>query len=87
MDMYIPQYLVAVPLFAFLGFGISFILNMILKTTWLPMALYVILVGVIVFRMESIKTGDWLMLFIGLIGIGIGSWAIQYLRKKGYRMF
>lgn len=87
MDMSFPQYFVAIPLFAFLGFGISFILNMILKTTWLPMALYVILVGVIVFQMESIRNGDWLMLTIGLVGVGIGSWAIQFLRKKGYRMF
>ncbi|MDR6226319.1 YuiB family protein [Desmospora profundinema] len=83
----LPQYLISIPLFAFLAFGISFILNMILKTTWLPVILYVGLVGVLIFRMEQLKNGDYLMLTVGLIGILIGSWVIQYLRKQGYRMF
>ncbi|MDA8353738.1 MAG: YuiB family protein [Firmicutes bacterium] len=84
--MSLPQIIISVPLFGFMGFGISFILNMILKTTWFPLILYA---GVLIycFLNFDLKGGDYLMLSIGLAGILGGAWAIQTLRKKGYRMF
>lgn len=84
--MSLPQYIIGVPLFGFLGFGISFILNMILKTTWLPFILYLGLLGYYLFTFH-LKSGDYLMLTVGLLGIVGGGLTIRYLRKKGYRMF
>ncbi|PTX59146.1 YuiB-like putative membrane protein [Melghirimyces profundicolus] len=84
--MSLPQILIGVPLFGFLGFGISFILNMILKTTWLPFVLYLGLLGYYFFTFD-LKGGDYLMLTVGMIGILGGAWTIRVLRQKGYRMF
>lgn len=84
--MSLPEYLIGVPLFGFLGFGISFILNMILKTKWLPAILYLGLLAYYLFTF-NLKNGDYLMLTVGLAGIVGGGLTIQHLRKKGYRMF
>jgi len=40
----LPQVIISIPLFLVLLFGIGFILNMILKTTWLPSYLYAALI-------------------------------------------
>ncbi|MFC4076002.1 YuiB family protein [Salinithrix halophila] len=85
--MSLPQIVVAVLLFTFMGFGISFILNMILKTTWVPLVLYAGLLTYYFVTMGVLKSGDYLMLAMGLIGILAGSWTIRYLRVNGYRMF
>ncbi|SMO82616.1 YuiB family protein [Melghirimyces algeriensis] len=86
MNMGLVQYVIGVPLFAFLAFGISFILNMILKTTWLPLILYLGLLGYCFYSFDM-KSGDYLMLSVGMIGIIGGAWTIRFMRKKGYRMF
>ncbi|OYD07185.1 YuiB family protein [Paludifilum halophilum] len=85
--MSLPQFIISIPLFAFLAFGISFILNMILKTTWLPTVLYIGLLVYFFITKGVLKGGDYLMLTIGLIGILVGGWTIRTLRVKGYRMF
>jgi hypothetical protein len=87
VTMSLPQYLIGIPLFAFMGFGISFILNMILKTTWLPVVLYAGVLAYFFVTMGELKNGDYLMLFTGMFGIALGGWTIHTLRVKGYRMF
>lgn len=85
--MSLPHWIIAIPLFAFLAFGISFILNMILKTTWLPVVLYAGLLTYFFVTKGMLGNGDYLMLSVGLLGIALGGWTIRHLRHKGYRMF
>lgn len=84
--MSLPEYVIGIPLFGFLGFGISFILNMILKTKWLPAILYLGLLAYYLITFD-LKNGDYLMLTVGLAGIVGGGLTIHHLRKKGYQMF
>lgn len=81
------QFLISIILFFVLFFGIGFILNMILKTTWLPLVIYLGLVVYLLIRIQSPLLVDISILCAGLIGTGGSGWTIQYLRKKGYRMF
>lgn len=95
----IIQETVGTLLFFVLFFGIGFILNMLIKTTWMPTWLYVFIViplAVWYFWDSSIDVGDNLIRFavIGMLPIlaGIGGaftsgWAIRALRRGGYKMF
>ncbi|GED71240.1 putative membrane protein YuiB [Brevibacillus reuszeri] len=86
--MSLLQFMVSIVLFTVLGFGIGFILNMILKTTWLPVIIAVgVVVGALVY--QKIVPGIWdsLILGCGMIGTVASGWTIHTLRKKGYRMF
>lgn len=95
----ILQEIVGTLLFFVLFFGIGFILNMLIKTTWFPVGLYVIIViplAVWYFWDPEINVGDNLLRFavVGLLPIlaGIGGavtsgWAIRALRRGGYKMF
>lgn len=83
----LPQFIISIPLFFVLFFGIGFILNMILKTTWLPVILYLALVVILLIRLNTYHWVDLAVLVTGLIGAGISGWTIQTLRVKGYRMF
>ncbi|SFS42948.1 YuiB family protein [Marininema halotolerans] len=85
--MNVLQLIIAIPLFTFMGFGISFILNMILKTTWVPLVLYAGLLAYFFITKGMLLGGDYLMLTMGLLGILSGGWTIRYLRVNGYRMF
>lgn len=89
--MSLPQVMISIPLFLVLLFGIGFILNMILKTTWLPSILYAaLIIGLAVYMfMESggLKPVDWIILSAGMIGALLSGWTIKMLRAKGYRMF
>lgn len=86
--MSLPQLILSIPLFLILMFGIGFILNMILKTTWLPLGLYLILVVILWFYYGTFKGGDLLVLVGGgLSGAFLSGWTIKILRSKGYRMF
>ncbi|OUM97485.1 MAG: hypothetical protein A9Z00_09375 [Thermobacillus sp. ZCTH02-B1] len=93
------QLLVLVPLFFVLFFGIGFILNMLVKTTWMPVWLFVL----IVIPFEVLRTWDrsesfaahltgyaWTDITVGLAGL-VGAyasgWAIRKLRRSGYKMF
>ncbi|ATO48836.1 YuiB family protein [Brevibacillus laterosporus] len=83
--------IISVVLFSILGFGIGFILNMLLKTTWLPFALTIGLIGYVVISLIVKDTPpsiwDYLVLYAGIVGTFASGWTIQILRKKGYRMF
>lgn len=86
--MSLLQFMVSIVLFTVLGFGIGFILNMILRTTWLPVIIAVgVVVGALVY--QKIVPGFWdaLILGCGMLGTVSSGWTIHTLRKKGYRMF
>ncbi len=93
--------LVQVPVLMLLSmvlfFGIGFILNMLLKTTWLPLGgFFVLLIGVSIARgglsatLEYVSEWTWvdyIPVVSGLLGVVLSSWAIRTLRMKGFRMF
>jgi hypothetical protein len=87
----LPQVIISIPLFLVLLFGIGFILNMILKTTWLPSILYAMLIiGMAVYMFVErggLKLVEWIILSAGMIGALLSGWTIKLLRAKGYRMF
>lgn len=83
----LPQFMISIVLFFVLFFGIGFILNMILKTTWFPLILYLGVVVYLLIRIQTPLVVDLAILCAGLIGAGGSGWTIQYLRKKGYKMF
>jgi hypothetical protein len=86
--MSLPQLIISIPLLFVLFFGMGFILNMILKTTWLPL---VIFLGVVLYvgrGVTDIFTVVNMVLFLsGLTGAITGIWTIRTLRVKGYGMF
>nr|WP_139490992.1 YuiB family protein [Brevibacillus dissolubilis] len=83
--------LISVVLFAVLGFGIGFIINMILKTTWLPLLVTLGLVAYILFDLFGAGkipgVADVVILIFGLLGTVASGVTIRMLRQKGYRMF
>ncbi len=81
------QVIVSIIMFFVLCFGVGFILNMILKTTWLPLILYLIIAVILLFRLEEYLLPDIAVLISGLFGAIGGGWTIQALRAKGYKMF
>lgn len=86
--MNLMQFMVSIVLFSVLGFGIGFILNMILKTTWLPVIIAVgVVAGALVYQNIIPGMWDWLILGCGMAGTVASGWTIQTLRQKGYRMF
>ncbi|MGE5701684.1 MAG: YuiB family protein [Clostridia bacterium] len=86
--MHIIQFLISIVLFTALAFGIGFILNMVLRTTWLPVVVSVgVVVGALVYKGIVPGIFDVIILAFGLAGSVMSGWTIQLLRKKGYRMF
>lgn len=83
----LPQFVISIVLFFVLLFGIGFILNMILKTTWVPLVIYLGVVIYLLIDLQSPHIADFTILGAGLIGAGGSGWTIQTLRTKGYRMF
>jgi hypothetical protein len=83
----IAQFIISIPLFLFLAFGIGFILNMLLKTTWLPLIIYVLLIAYLMIRMGKLQFVDYTILSFGLIGAILSGVIVRILRTKGYRMF
>ncbi|MGV3488938.1 MAG: YuiB family protein [Tuberibacillus sp.] len=53
MPMSLPQLLLSILLFAVLFFGIGFIVNMLMKTTWLVPILYPIIVIIMIDKMPT----------------------------------
>jgi Putative membrane protein len=84
----LPQLIISIPLLFVLFFGIGFILNMILKTTWLPLVVYL---GIVIYIFRGIHhiftVVNAVLFFSGLAGAIGGIWTIKTLRAKGYRMF
>ncbi len=96
MEINAIQIIIAILLIFVLFFGISFILNMLLKTTWFPIYLYIAgMIALLIFWdkeswgtfLLEFKLVDYVYFFTGIIGIIIGGKAIQMLRKQGYKMF
>jgi hypothetical protein len=85
--MNIAQLLISIPLFLVLAFGIGFILNMLIKTTWLPLVVYVLLIGYLIFQLKNLLMVDYIVLTSGLVGAILSGVTIRFLRAKGYRMF
>jgi hypothetical protein len=87
----IAQFIIGIPLFIVLLFGIGFIFNMLIKTTWMPTFLYICLViGTVIYLFMNHRTphmADYVMLTSGLLGAISSGWTIKMLRTKGYRMF
>lgn len=83
----IYQFIVSLPLFFVLTFGLGFIINMIVKTTWAPSYLFVIIVAFFVYRSGGMNGLDATILLFGLIGVIVSGVVMKMLRKRGYRMF
>lgn len=87
MQVNIYQFIVSLPLFLVLAFGLGFILNMIVKTTWMPIYIYIVVVAFLVYRSGTMNALDAVVLAFGLIGVVTSGIVIRLLRRKGFRMF
>ncbi|WP_126428420.1 YuiB family protein [Brevibacillus marinus] len=86
--MNIIQFAISLILFAVLAFGIGFIINMILRTTWLPVVLALgVIIGTLVYQGIVPNIFDTIILLFGVLGSVLSGWTIRLLRQKGYRMF
>lgn len=79
-------------------YGLGFILNMLMKTTWLPIYVYLAVVLIIIFSfwdrtgslfayLQGVSFSDIIPFFGGLAGAILSGYTIRYLRVKGYQMF
>lgn len=86
-------------LFFVMMFGIGFILNMLMKTTWFPSYIFIIVIlPIVVYSLwdhtqpmgaylQSFHLVDYLTAVAGLAGAILSGWTIQKLRLGGYKMF
>lgn len=94
------QVIIATLLFGVMAFGIGFIANMLIKTTWFPAYVTIILLIVMAFWAPWSGDNDKLIDnitkysfvdFIPIIGCIIGAilsgYTIKALRRGGYKMF
>ncbi|QMV40882.1 YuiB family protein [Cohnella cholangitidis] len=82
-----------------LFFGIGFILNMLIKTTWFPLWLFLIIVtplGIwqlwqndlsVTENIQSLLVSDMILIIAGAVGAYLSGWSIRALRRGGYKMF
>jgi len=91
----IVQEIIGAVLFFVLLFGIGFIINMLVKTTWLPAILWVVIfipLGIWHYWKPGLTLGSFLAVWLPAIisstaGAIASGWAIRKLRKSGYKMF
>ncbi len=92
------QLLIVTVLMLVLFFGLGFILNMLLKTTWFPIYGYIILViglvlywawgsGSLASNIAEYTFADYIPAIGGLIGAVLSGSAIKALRERGFKMF
>ncbi|CAH1209378.1 hypothetical protein PAECIP111891_03302 [Paenibacillus allorhizoplanae] len=92
------QMVIATVLMMVLFFGIGFILNMLMKTTWFPLYVFIALViGIIIYGYmgnssfmssdESFTIVDVIPAIGGLVGAILSGSAIKALRIRGFKMF
>jgi len=82
------QFIISIPLLFILFFGISFILNMILKTTFLPAVLFLLLTIFLGYKIKNPFTLVNISFFLtSSLGLLTSFLTIKFLRKKGYKMF
>ena len=79
--------------------GIGFILNMLLKTTWLPLYAYgLLIIGILVWfafkeegsfwvTIQSFDIPDYLTAVGGILGAWMSGSTIRTLRENGFKMF
>jgi hypothetical protein len=82
-----------------LFFGIGFILNMLIKTTWFTLWLFLIIVAPLGIwhlwqpdlnltdNIKSLLVSDIILIVAGAFGAYMSGWAIRALRRGGYKMF
>ncbi|RKP56148.1 hypothetical protein D7Z26_05755 [Cohnella endophytica] len=82
-----------------LFFGIGFILNMLIKTTWFPFWMFLVIVvpiGIwqlwqndlsVAENIRSMLVSDMILIAAGAAGAYLSGWAIRALRRGGYKMF
>ncbi|GIP40717.1 putative membrane protein YuiB [Paenibacillus sp. J31TS4] len=78
-------------------FGLGFIINMLMKTTWFPIYAYFIFVAGLIWwtwgsesLVENIKSytlADYIPLIGGMAGAIVSGYTIKTLRLKGFKMF
>lgn len=95
--MNIFQLIIGIVIIFVLFFGLGFILNMLLKTTFLPVLFYMLFIGGwLIYYYESGPVAaylaeygvvDILYALFGLAGVIGGGLTIQKLRRLGYKMF
>lgn len=93
------QMIIATSLIFVLLYGIGFILNMLLKTTWFPIYLYLIVIIPLVIywqwdgsvgflaNLTGFMIVDYVTAVGGLIGAYLSGLTIKTLRDRGYQMF
>ncbi|GLX65902.1 YuiB family protein [Paenibacillus glycanilyticus] len=93
------QLIVATVLFLVMMFGIGFILNMLLKTTWFPIyAFIIVLLPIYIWQTWDHSVSfvdnfteftiiDVIPILGALAGAYVSGWAIRALRRGGYKMF
>ncbi|MCY9591405.1 hypothetical protein PC41400_25465 [Paenibacillus chitinolyticus] len=85
------QLVIVIVLMFVLFFGLGFILNMLMKTTWFPVYAFVALIIGLSFyysdKMTSITVVDIAPVIGGLIGAVVSGTTIRTLRIKGFKMF
>ncbi|WP_201305427.1 YuiB family protein [Paenibacillus puerhi] len=92
------QLIIVTVLLFVLFFGLGFILNMLMKTTWFPIYGYIALViGLVIYwgwgtgslgqNIAEYSFADYVPAVGGLIGAVLSGSTIKSLRSKGYRMF
>jgi hypothetical protein len=98
MLVQIMQLFIVTVLMLVLFFGLGFILNMLLKTTWLPLYMYLVLiVGIVIYwglgtgtllsNLVEYSVADYIPAISGFIGSMISGYTIQALRIRGFKMF
>lgn len=99
MIIHILMLTVGTVLMFVLFFGIGFILNMLMKTTWFPIYAYIaVLIGLNVYWnwgadgsfwdiVSSYTHEDYIHALGGLAGAYLSGVTLRYLRKQGYQMF
>nr|WP_281167887.1 YuiB family protein [Paenibacillus daejeonensis] len=93
------QVIIAMLLFFVMMFGIGFILNMLMKTTWFPIYLFILVLlplGIYYTWSSNLSWQDNITAYTyvdvlpavaALIGAIVSGWAIKLLRKSGYKMY
>ncbi|MBP1992006.1 YuiB family protein [Paenibacillus eucommiae] len=91
------QLVIVTVLLLVLFFGIGFILNMLMKTTWFPIYGYfaVVIVFVVYWgnagsltdNLTEYSYADYIPAIGGLIGAILSGSAIKALRTRGFKMF
>lgn len=90
--------IIATVLMMVLFFGLGFILNMLMKTTWFPLYAFIaLMIGVVIYGSmgtssflssgENFTIVDVIPAIGGLVGAVLSGSAIKALRVRGFKMF